>query len=285
MAIDLHVHSSVSDGTDTPTRLVLAAVEAGLTVIALTDHDTFDGLHEAAEAAKRVGLEVLGGVEISCEREGVSVHLVAYGCDPTYRPLLDELARIRGDRRERIVAMVGRLVALGLDITIEDVAAQAAQATSIGRPHVADALVAKGYVADRAEAFDRFLHEGGPAYVPRYACELERAIRLVHRAKGVAVIAHPWGRGSRHVLPAEYLEHLARDLELDGIEVEHPDHDAATRALLTELGYRTGLIRTGVSDYHGTGKSDTRLGLNTTRASGYSEILKRIRQRGGVVPA
>lgn len=283
MAIDLHVHSSVSDGTDTPTSLVLAAREAGLKVIGLTDHDTFDGLAEAAAAGNRIGVEVLPGLEMSCGRDGVSVHLVAYGCDPSYAPLAEELAKIRDHRNGRLHEIAEKLTALGMPVTVEEIHEQSAAATSIGRPHVADLLVKKGYARDRRDAFDRLLHEGGPAYVPRYLCELEKGIRLVHRAKGAAFIAHPWGRESRRVLPAEYLEHLARECELEGIEVDHPDHDEQTRELLTELGYRTGLIRTGVSDYHGAGKA-TPLGANTTRQSGYQEILRRIRLRGGVLP-
>lgn len=283
MSIDLHAHSTVSDGTDTPTGVVLAAREAGLRVVALTDHDTFDGIAEATAAGARVGVEVLPGMEMSCEREGVSVHLVTYGCDPAYAPLQAELAKIRGGRDERVGAIAEKLQRLGMEVTAEEILAKAGDAASVGRPHVADVLIQKGYVEDRSDAFDRYLYEGGPAFVPRYMCELERAIRLVHRAKGLAFLAHPWGRGSRSALPPEYVEHLAVDLELEGIEVDHPDHDAATRELLTELGFRAGLIRTGVSDYHGLGKA-TPLGENTTRPSAYQEVLRRIRLRGGVLP-
>jgi len=284
MRIDLHTHSTVSDGTDTPTGLVLGAVAADLDVVALTDHDTFDGLVEAQEAGRRAGITVLGGIEISCERDGHPVHLVGYGCERTSPRLLTELARVRSARAGRLPAMVDRLVSLGLELSVDDVLAEAGASPSVGRPHVADALVGKGYVADRDEAFRVYLAEGRPGYVPRYSIPLERAIDLVHAARGVAVIAHPWGRGNRDVLSAPYVESLVREHGLDGIEVDHQDHDAATRALLFEMGGRLGLIRTGSSDYHGRGKRDHDLGCNLTRASAYRDILRRIGERGGELP-
>lgn len=283
MRIDLHVHSSVSDGTDTPTRLVLKALDEGLDVIGLCDHDTFDGIPEAIEASKRVGLSVLGGIEMSCQVNGQSVHLLGYGCDPYYRPLVQELARIRVGRSGRLQAMVDKMTALGYPLTVDDVMAAAAAAPSIGRPHVADALVAKGYCADRDEAFAMWLGEDKPGYVSRYATDLGDAIDLIHAAKGVAVIAHPWARSGDRVLTAEYLERLARDHGLDGIEVEHEGHDGDQRELLFRLGERLGLIRTGSSDYHGLGKKGHGLGINTTRKSAYKEIVARIRARGGVI--
>ncbi|WGT48357.1 PHP domain-containing protein [Tessaracoccus lacteus] len=283
MKIDLHTHSRVSDGTDTPTGLVMRAFDAGLDVIALCDHDSFGGVPEAQEAGKRIGVKVISGLEMSTEYAGRSVHLLGYGCDPYDRGLGEELARIRVGRTERIPAMLQRLAELGLPVTVEDLQAAAHGAPVIGRPHVADALVAKGYAADRDEAFARWLHDGGPAYVSRYACPLERAIDLVHDARGVAVIAHPWSRGTREVLTAPYLESLVTTHGLEGIEVDHPDHDEDTRSLLFEMGARLGLIRTGSSDYHGTGKKNNPLGANLTRPSAYRDLTSRIRRRGGVV--
>lgn len=281
MRIDLHVHSSVSDGTDTPTQLVLKAVAMGLDVIGLCDHDTFDGITEAVEATKRFGGRVFPGIEMSTQREGTSVHLLGYGCDPYDRALVEELARIRVGRSGRLPAMVDKLQGLGMDITVEDVMNAAGAAPSLGRPHVADALVAKGYVRNRAEAFERYIGHDGPAYVQRYATELEDAIDLIHKAKGIAVIAHPWGRDSRPVLPAEYLEYLARAKGLEGIEVDHQDHDADTRELLFQLGARAGLVRTGSSDYHGLGKQNHDLGCNLTRPTAFRELERLIRARGG----
>ena len=282
MRIDLHVHSSVSDGTDTPTRLVLKALSEGLDVIGLCDHDTFDGIPEAVEAAKRVGLSVLGGIEMSCRVGDQSVHLLGYGCDPYYQPLVQELARIRVGRSGRLQAMVDRLTELGLPLTLDDVMEAAAASPSIGRPHVADALVAKGYCTDRDDAFDKWLREDRPGYVPRYATDLGAAINLIHEARGVAIIAHPWARGGDKVLTAEKIEYYIVNHGLEGIEVEHEGHDLDQRELLFRLGERLGLIRTGSSDYHGLGKKGHELGCNLTRKSAYKEIVARIRARGGV---
>ncbi len=281
MRIDLHTHSRVSDGTDTPTMLVMKAFQAGLDVIALTDHDTFDGVPEALEAGKRIGLKVVPGIEISCKLEGKTIHLLGYGCDLWNRALNEELAKVRVGRTQRLPEMCERLRTLGIDISLEELMESAQGAPSIGRPHVADALVAKGIVADRQEAFDRFLASGRPAYVPRYSIALERAIDLVHEAKGVAVLAHPWGRGGKEVLTAPVIERLVRAHGLEGIETDHQEHDRDTRLLLFELGARLGLLRTGSSDYHGAKRPDRPIGAYTTRKSAYLELLSRIRARGG----
>lgn len=280
MRIDLHTHSLVSDGTDTPTQLVRKAAEAGLGAIALTDHDTFDGLREAKLAGESAGVEVLGGLEMSTDLGGKSVHLLGYGCDPHDHALLDELARVRVGRSDRVPAMVAKLTELGMPLTVDDVLAQAGGA-SLGRPHLADALVAKGYVSGRDEAFELFLYEGGPAYVDRYSTPLTTAIDLVHGARGVAVLAHPWGRGRRADLPAPYLTELAYEHRLDGVEVDHPDHDAETRAALRTLASGLGLLATGSSDYHGLGKTRNPLGVETTPEETYAEVVRRIRSRGG----
>ncbi|MDN5570453.1 MAG: PHP domain-containing protein [Propionibacteriaceae bacterium] len=281
MRIDLHTHSLVSDGTDTPTHLVRKAAAAGLDAVALTDHDTFDGIAEAKLAAEALGVEVLGGVEMSTQLGGKSVHVLGYGCDPHDQVLLEELARVRVGRSDRVPAMVARLTELGLPLSVDDVLAQAGGA-SLGRPHVADAMVAKGYVARRDEAFERYLYEGGPAYVDRYCTPLSAAIDLIHEARGVAVLAHPWGRGRREDLPEPYLAELANEYRLDGVEVDHPDHDDATRAELRALASALGLLATGSSDYHGLGKTRNPLGVFTTDPDVYAEIGRRIRARGGV---
>lgn len=283
MRIDLHTHSVVSDGTDTPTRLVLKAMEVGLDVIALTDHDTFDGIPEAIEAGKRIGVKVMCGIEMSTQLDGHSVHLLGYGCDPFHRPLVQELAKIRVARTGRLKAFAERMTELDMPLGVDDIIAAAGASPSIGRPHVADALVAKGYVEHRDEAFDKWLREDRPGYVPRYACELSAAIDLIHEAKGIAILAHPWGRGNESVLTAEVIERLTTEKGLDGIEVNHPDHDERARELLFALGGRLGLIRTGSSDYHGLGKRNNPLGGENTRDTAYREMLRRIRLRGGIV--
>lgn len=281
MRIDLHTHSTVSDGTDTPTALVHKAHDAGLDVIALTDHDTFDGVSQAIEAGRRLGVSVLGGVEMSCEVDGHSVHLLGYGCDPFHRGLNEELRKNREGRTNRLPAFAERLTELGMPLSVEDIKEQSGLSPSVGRPHVADAMVAKGYVADRREAFDKWLADDKPGYISRYSTPLELGIELIHQAKGVAVLAHPWGRGRADQLPADYIAALVENYGLEGIEVDHEDHDEHTRSLLFEMGQRLGLIRTGSSDYHGLGKVGHELGCNTTRESAYRELVARIRRRGG----
>ena len=272
MRIDLHTHSSRSDGTDAPADLVRAAAATGLDVVALTDHDNADGWDEAAPAAAEVGIVLVPGMEISCKHEGRSVHLLAYWPDPDHPDLvrlLDEVVRGRDDRMPR---MVERLRDLGHDLTVDDVLVQAAGATSVGRPHIADALVAKGIVTDRDEAFARFLRSGGPAYVDRPAADLREAIRVVGEAGGVAVVAHPWGRESAPVLQAPALAVL-REAGLTGVEVDHQDHDDAARASLRAIAADLGLVVTGSSDHHGTGKVDHDLGCNLTAPEEYERLV------------
>lgn len=277
MRIDLHTHSSVSDGTDTPEELVRKAAAAGLDVVALTDHDTFDGLNAAVAEGQRIGVQVLRGMELSCSRGGDSVHLLAYGADPLNADLVAELALVRGGRKGRLTGVLMKLAELGVPVSEAEVMAQVGDSPSVGRPHIADAMIKAGHVRDREEAFDRFLAEGGPAHVQRYAIELERGIDLVHAAGGVAVIGHPWGRGREHVLPPALLSALAAEHGLDGVEVDHQDHDASTRAQLRTLAAELGLLATGSSDYHGTGKLDHDLGCNTTAPEVYDDLVGRLR--------
>lgn len=274
MRIDLHTHSLVSDGTDTPAALIEHAADAGLDAVALTDHDTFDGLPEAIAAGRTLGVEVLGGLEFSTRFAGRSVHLLGYGPDTQDVPLNAELARVREGRDGRVPAMVERLTQAGLPLTLAEVLAQAGGA-SVGRPHIADALIARGYVADRDQAFQEWLHDGGPAFVDRYATPIVEAIRLVGAAGGVAVIAHPWSRGAASVLTEPVLAELAA-AGLAGLEVDHPDHDADQRAELRAIAARLGLLVTGSSDHHGTGKTRNPLGVCTTAPDVYAAIKARI---------
>ncbi|MET1006144.1 MAG: PHP domain-containing protein [Propionibacteriaceae bacterium] len=276
MRIDLHTHSRVSDGTDSPAELVAKAAATGLEVVALTDHDTFDGLDEAVAEGERLGIAVVRGLELSCSRRGSSVHLLAYGADPEDPALHAEMVRVRTGRTDRLTPVLVKLAQLGVPLSEAQVMAQVGGSPSVGRPHIADALIAAGYVRDRAEAFDRFLADGGPAHVPRYAIDVDRGIDLVHGAGGLAVIAHPWGRGREHVLPPELLEQLAVEHDLDGLEVDHQDHDADIRHRLRELTERLGILATGSSDYHGSGKVDHDLGCNTTDPAVYAEMVRRL---------
>lgn len=283
MRIDLHTHSWASDGTDSPTRLVLNARQANLDVIAITDHDTFAGVDEARQAGRRIGVHVLGGVELSTRFEGHDVHLLGYGPRLDNQPLNVEMAKMRTARTQRLPAMIEKLAGLGLEITMDEVRAQAGGAgTSLGRPHLADAMVARGYVAHRDEAFNRYLDRTAPAYVPRSAVDLAVGIQLLHGAGAAAVIAHPGIRGVGEVLTGELLEALAREHGLDGIEVDYPLHDPSTRDLFHRLGARLDLVRTGGSDHHGLGKVDHELGCRLTREPAYRELLRRIAGHGGV---
>lgn len=268
MRIDLHTHSRMSDGTDSPAELIRAAAAAGLDVVALTDHDTAVGWAEAAAEAERAGIDFVPGMEISTRYAGsdgwgMSVHLLAYYLDPTHPGLVAELDAVLSGREGRLPGMVARLNDLGIDITVDLVNEISADATATGRPHVADALVRLGVVADRDEAFERFLSPGRPAYVDRHAADLATTIGLVCAAGGVPVIAHPWGRSTRRVLDREVFGELI-DLGLAGVEVDHQDHDPATREELRSIAADLGLIITGSSDYHGTGKVNHDPGCNTT---------------------
>ena len=284
MRIDLHTHSSVSDGTDTPAELVRRAQAAGLDVVGLTDHDTFDGLDEAAAEGDRVGVQLVRGMELSCSRQGNSVHVLAYGADPNNPDLAAEMARVRDGRLGRLAGVLAKLAALGVPVSEAEVMAQVGDSPSVGRPHIADALIKAGHVVDRQEAFDRFLADGGPAHVPRYTIELERGIDLIHQAGGLAVIAHPWGRGREQLLPPNVLQTLVRDHGLDGVEVDHQDHDAEVRRRLRRLAESLGVLATGSSDYHGTGKLDHDLGCNTTDPEVFYEMQRRLAQRESSTP-
>jgi len=271
--IDLHTHSSVSDGTATPRELVTAAQGAGLDVVAITDHDTSEGWGEAAETAADVGITLVRGMEISTRHRGQSVHLLAYLPDPTYGPLMEGLQRILDGRNARVPAILERLREVGMPLDIEDVHRAAGATAAYGRPHVADALVAKGFVRDRDQAFAELLGNGRPAYVDRYAEPLTPMIRMVGEAGGVTVIAHPWGRHEPGAVGEEGLAALA-EAGLAGIEVDHEDHDAATREELRAIARNLGLVATGSSDHHGLGKTGHDLGCNTTDPDEYHRLLE-----------
>lgn len=279
--IDLHTHSSVSDGTESPAELMAAAAAAGLDAIALCDHDTFDGLDDAAEAAVGLGVELLRGIEISAELDGQSVHLLGYGARPDHPGLLAELELVRDGRTQRIPRMLERLAAAGMPVPAEVLDRHIGDSPSVGRPHLADAMVELGYVADRREAFDGWLADDRSIFVPRYGIPLRRALALVRAAGGAAVIAHPWGRQSREVLSEAVLAELAGAGVLDGLEVNHQDHDEQTRAELRDLAQALNVLVTGSSDYHGLGKLGHGLGCNTSSAEVYGELRRRIGERGG----
>jgi 3',5'-nucleoside bisphosphate phosphatase len=271
--IDLHTHSRASDGTQSPAELVRAAQAAGLDVVAITDHDTTEGWAEAAKAAEEVGIALVRGIEISTKLDGQSVHLLAYLPDPTYAPLLEGLQKVLDGRNARLPAILAKLRELGFDLDVEDVRRVAGETAAIGRPHVADALIAKGLLRDRDQAFSELLSAGRPAYVKRYAAPLEEMLRSVAEAGGVSVVAHPWGRHDRGPMGEEGLARL-RELGLSGVEVDHQDHDRQARDELRGIARNLGLVATGSSDHHGAGKSGHDLGCNTTDPDEYARLLE-----------
>ncbi|MDG5805421.1 PHP domain-containing protein [Streptomyces ossamyceticus] len=272
MRIDLHCHSTASDGTDTPAELVRKAGAAGLDVVALTDHDTTRGYAEAI-AALPEGLTLITGAELSCRLDGVSMHMLAYLFDPEEPRLLAERELVRDDRVPRARGMVAKLNELGVPVTWEQVARIAGDG-SVGRPHVATALVELGVVPTVNDAFTpQWLADGGRAYVEKHETDPFEAIRLIKGAGGVAVFAHPAAVKRGRTVPESAIADLAA-AGLDGIEVDHMDHDPATRARLRGLAKELGLLATGSSDYHGSRKT-CELGEYTTDPEVYGEITRR----------
>ena len=272
MRIDLHTHTDRSDGTCSPSELVREAGAAGIDVLGLTDHDTAESWAEAAHAATQAGLTLVPGLEVSCKLSGYGVHLLAYLPDPSYPPLARELERILDGRNSRLPATLDRLRDLGIDIDADDVRRLSGDAAAIGRPHVADALIAKGAVRDRDEAFERYLGPGGPAYVDRYAAPLVDMIRLVTEAGGASVVAHPWARHNHDALDEAGIADLTRS-GLAGVEVDHQDHGPEARDALRAIAQNLDLIVTGSSDYHGTGKVGHDLGCNTTDPEQFERLM------------
>jgi len=272
--IDLHTHSNRSDGTESPADLVRRAHVEGIDVLGLTDHDTTEGWDEAAVVAAGTDVTLVRGIEVSCTFEGHGVHLLAYLPDPTHPELEHELRRVLDGRNSRLPATLERLRGVGIDIEVADVRRVAGETAAMGRPHVADALVSLGVVADRNEAFNRYLGPQGPAYVHRYAADLESMIGIVGRAGGVAVIAHPWAsRHDHRALDAAGLAFL-QEVGLAGVEVDHEDHAPATRAALRAVADDLGLLVTGSSDHHGLGKVGHDLGCNTTAPDQLARLLE-----------
>ncbi|GLZ35817.1 phosphatase [Lentzea sp. NBRC 105346] len=265
MVIDLHTHSTESDGTDTPAELVAAAAAAGLDTVAITDHDTASGW-AAAAAALPAGLRLVRGSEQSCTSfdgrgHRITVHLLAYLYDPTSPALVAEQVRLRSERRERLHKMAFRMAADGFPIDPDALLAGVPEEATVGRPHLAMALMRAGVVSSVDEAFATFL-AGGQYYVPRTDTPVEHAIEMITAAGGVTVLAHPFAVARGPIVTSDVVRSLA-SVGLAGVEVDHPDHDADTRLRLRRLADSAGLIVTGSSDYHGTNKT-IRLGAEST---------------------
>jgi len=259
--IDLHTHSTASDGTQSPAEVISSAAETGLDVVALTDHDTTAGWDDAAAAAGHHGISLVRGIEISCQHRGVSIHLLGYLQDPASPGLPAELARSRESRltrAQRIVDLLSEDLPLGWDDVLEHIGSGA----TIGRPHIADALVAKGIVGSRDAAFRDYLYDGSPYYAAHYAPDPVRGVHLVMEAGGVAVMAHPFASKRGRIVDDSVIEAMAA-AGMAGLEVNHRDHDPEQVRHGLDLAASLGLFVTGSSDYHGAGK-ENRLGENTT---------------------
>jgi hypothetical protein len=275
--IDLHTHSNASDGTDKPGELVRVAAEAGLDVLAITDHDTTAGWAEAVEA-KPDGLRLVRGAELSCVspdgRGGrVSVHLLAYLFDPDHPAVLAEQARLRTERRRRLVKMVARMAEDGYPVDPDTFLDRLPPELPAGRPHLARALVEEGVVGSVNEAFAQLLNDNSRYYLPRADTPVEAAIEMTAAAGGVCVFAHPLARGRGRVVEPSIIADLAA-MGLAGVEIDHPDHAEQDRALLRELVGDLGLVVTGSSDYHGSHKNIP-IAAETTDPEMYERLVDR----------
>jgi hypothetical protein len=250
---DLHCHSRHSDGTFAPARLVELAAEQGLEALSLTDHDTLAGVEEAREAGRRLGIRVVAGVEISAEFRGHEVHLLGYGFDPRDPTLLEVLEGYRRERERRAERIVARLNQLGVPLRLEQVH-EAADSATLGRPHLADALVRAGLIPSFQGAFEKYLNPGRPAFVPRERLTLESAREVIGNAGGILILAHP------HLnLSSDNIRRLAEQ-GIDGLECEHPKLKPSQTRELVDLAAELGILATGGSDCHGSRRGPVRLG-------------------------
>ena len=270
---DLHTHSTFSDGTATPAENVALAIERELEGIAITDHDSTDGYADAFAAAAGTSLRVETGIEFSAEHDGASLHVLAYWVDPQNDGLREELRRLTDTRFRRGELMVEKLQDLGYDVSFERVRAIAGD-DLIARPHLAQAMVEAGIVDTEKEAFDRFISDGGIAYVPKHALDPIDALALIRGAGGVCVLAHPGMWRGESSVPEDLIERMAAG-GMAGLEVDHPDHDDAQRVAYRKLAERLDLVPTGASDCHGA-RYGFRLGCYTTPAEVVDELRTRI---------
>ncbi len=270
MVIDLHTHTNFSDGTDTPTELINKALAAGIKVIGLTDHDSIGGWQEAT-AALRPGIALVPGAEISCQTtDGISVHILGLLFDSSNTELMNTLEKTRENRHGRMEKIIARINQAGIDISMEDVLEQLSDGATLGRPHLADALVKKGVVASRDEAFAQMLHNNSKYYVAHYSPTPEAAIKLIKAAGGVSVIAHPMASHRGRTISLETFGSLIES-GLDGIEVDHRDHSPDEKTQLIALARQANLVMTGASDYHGNGKLN-QLGEYTTEPAQWERL-------------
>lgn len=270
--IDLHLHTTASDGRLTPTQLVTRAGAAGLKIIAVTDHDTTAGLGEASGAAAAAGLTFVSGIEITAIEQGQDIHILGYFFEPHDRQLAEFLGAQRTNRVKRVQRIADRLHALGVPIDTTPLLERARQGVSVGRPHVADALVAAGHAADRTDAFDRLIGRGRPAFVERCGASAAEVVGVIRGAGGLASLAHPGLTRRDDLLPSLV------DFGLGAVEVRHSDHDIALEAHYRSLAAQHGLAVTGGSDYHGDGsRHSAALGGVTLPEEDFIALRERVR--------
>lgn len=271
MSIDLHLHTTASDGTCTPAEVVELAKAAGLTAIAITDHDTMNGVAEAVNAGGKLGLEVLPGIELSTDYRGRNTHVLGYGLSPDAPALAAVMSWMQGERRRRNERIAANMRRDGIPVTLKELEAQHSGAT-IGRPHFAQVLVEWGLAADVADAFHHQLGKGGKYYEKRNCLPMAEAVRAIRESGGAAVLAHPLQyHYSEEELRA--LAACAAEVGMQGMEVYYTGYGEIERTQLTALAEKFGLIRTGGSDFHGTNKPDIAVGVGHGRLSVPAELL------------
>lgn len=276
--IDLHLHTTASDGRSTPEALVAEAAAAGIDTLAVTDHDTVAAVDAVRAAASRAGLTMIAGIEITAIHDGRDVHVLGYFLDAHDAELRAFLATQRASRRRRVTEILARLDALGVRVDASALLAGKAVESdaSVGRPLVAQALVAAGHATDVADAFDRYLGTGGPAFVPRVGPSVRDVVERVGRARGVSSLAHP-----AKIENDDLVRGFVRD-GVDAIEVHHPDHDEAAVARYQALAASAGVLVTGGSDYHGPGSGrSAALGRVGLPRADYTRLTARLAERGG----
>jgi len=256
---DLHIHTTASDGTMSPAGIVRYAKEKGLRVIAITDHDTIEGLPEGIQEGNKVGLEVIPGVELSADTPTGTMHLLGYYIDPACSELADKLRVLQQARMERNLKIVERLRALGIPLELSEVKA-APEHGQIGRPHFAYTMVHKGYAQNIQDAFDRYLGKGRPAYVEKFRFAPEEAMHFIRKAGGITVLAHPFTLKQPEPVDFEALIRELKEKGLDGIEVYYPEHSDGQRKLYRDVAQKYGLVISGGSDFHGLTKDAVDLG-------------------------
>ena len=284
--IDLHTHSNVSDGSEVPSAIPELAAAAGCSAVALTDHDSLAGLAEAAASAARVKVELVPGCEVSCVKPKVaggaevrgSVHVLCYFVEEGDGPLQDELRALRDDRRRRNMALIERLAELGVPVSWDELVAEAGGEAGVGRPHFARVLVRHGAAEDIQDAFDRWLADGGPAYVPKARLQAPEVTRLARASGGVSVLAHPLSLGLEPGVLESVVGELA-EAGLTGMEATYGAYGTDDRRLLGAMADRLGLVASGGSDFHGTFKPGLSVGTGTGDLKVPDSVLEELAAR------